>query len=37
MNTGIPVISFAYFLEYVLFFLDDNMDDKRKQFSNSKV
>ena len=28
--------SFAYFLEYVLLFLYDNVDEEREQFSNSK-
>ena len=29
--------SFAYFLEYVLLFLDENVNEKCQQFSNNKI
>ena len=34
MNTD--TCSFAYFLEYALLFLDDNVDEECEKFSNSK-
>ena len=36
MNTGTLAFFFAYFLEYVLLFLEYKMDEEYEQFSNNE-